>query len=121
MGNNQVLVPVTLKNRGKIIRLILLLDTGASITTISETAAQALEITKKEASAAQVAGGGIIRTWRAQVDEMQVGPKSMGPKTIMILPGSGGSPHYQGLLGQDFLGRFRYTLDQAQQIIQWAE
>ena len=121
ISRRQVLVPVTLEKYGRSTTVTMLLDTGASITTVNESVAQALDITEGRRSAAIVAGGGILRTRLVVLDALTVGPKTMKAKRIMVFPDKGPELGYQGLLGLDFLQNFGFTIDYGQQIIQWAE
>jgi predicted aspartyl protease len=118
---NKILVPVTINYAGQQTTVTLLLDTGASITTVNQFVAEQLNITGGEKSAAVVAGGGILRTKRVSVQKISVGPKSISPHQIMVFEELKASRGYQGLLGQDFLKQFRYTIDYAEEIIHWLE
>lgn len=120
MGN-QILVPVKFQENGVEVTATLLLDTGASMTTINQTIAQRLNFRDWKESAARVAGGGIVRTLRVSVDKMQVGPKKRWRHSIMVLPQQGYGQRHQGLLGQDFLKYFNYTIDYDTHAIQWTE
>ncbi|MFH2092969.1 MAG: retroviral-like aspartic protease family protein [Pseudomonadota bacterium] len=121
ISRNRILVPVTIQYSGKKISTTLLLDTGASITTVNQFVAQELSITEGTSSAIGVVGGGILRTKLVTVDSIKVGPKTIKSKKIMVVEEKGLAKGYQGLLGQDFLQRFNYTIDYANSIIQWAE
>lgn len=120
MGN-LVLVPVTLMRAGKQMTVPLLLDTGASMTSINASLAEELNLDAGKKSAAIVAGGGILRTRIVRVDTLQVGPMKASPMTVMVLPDGGPARIYKGLLGQNFLGHFPYTLDYKNQVIQWTD
>ena len=58
---------------------------------------------------------------RSIVDQIQVGPKMLRNKKIMVFKEDGFSLGHQGSLGQDFFQNFNYTIDYANNIIKWAE
>ena len=119
--NNQILVPVELSYAGKRVTATLLLDTGASITVISQAVAHTLGIQGGQLAEAVVAGGGIIRTRLVDLQTIRVGPKSLGPHQIMVMAEKGPEKKHQGLLGQDFLQAFNYTIDYDRKVIRWSE
>ncbi len=86
--------------------MTMLLDTGANITTMLKSTAEQLGIDRSKKSAAQVAGGAIIRTQIVRLDKIQVGPSSLTSHSVMVFKDKNPSSHIQGLLGQDFLGQF---------------
>lgn len=119
--NNQVLVPVTLMNSDKTVTAIMLLDTGANVTNITDSLAQQLNITDGRQSAARVANGSVVRTSRAIIKSMSVGPKSVKSPLITVMKHNGPKIRFQGLLGQDFLKNFEYTIDYKTNHIIWKE
>ena len=121
ISNNQILVPVTFTSGGTRQTAMLLLDTGANITAIVESVADSLNIDRAQKSAVKVASGAIIRTKTIEVDQIQVGPKRLQGHTVMVFKDKMASAGFQGLLGQDFLGRFMYTLDHQKKVLRWVE
>ena len=117
---NTVLVPVTLSYRGNTVQARLILDTGASVTTISEELAAQLGVPKEETNSMSgvVADGRRVDARWFVADAVGVGPKSTGQLRTVILAGSGGAG-YDGLLGMDFLRKFRYHVDFERQVIDW--
>jgi predicted aspartyl protease len=117
---NQVLVPVTLSYRGRSSQSMLLLDTGASVTTINERFAAQLGVgpsdTRPETST--VADGRRVSSCSFVADTLAVGPKSLPQHRTSIMPGSGGAG-YDGLLGMDFLKNLRYHVDFSRNVIEW--
>jgi predicted aspartyl protease len=119
--NNQVLVPVTLTNSDKTVTAIMLLDTGANVTNITDSLAQQLNITSSKQSAARVANGSVVRTSQAIIKSMSVGPKSVKSPLITVMKQNGPKLRFQGLLGQDFLKNFEYTIDYKTNHIIWKQ
>lgn len=117
---NQVLVPVTLSYRGRSTSATLLLDTGASMTTISERLAAQLGVDPADTGpgTATVADGRTIGSRWFVADALAVGPKSHPQIRTSILPGSGGAK-YEGLLGMDFLKDLRYHVNFSRNVIEW--
>ncbi|HBG05374.1 MAG: hypothetical protein A2075_15755 [Geobacteraceae bacterium GWC2_58_44] len=119
--NNQVLVPVTLKNGGATVRVELVLDTGATRTAIHEGITGRLPIDLRLArnSQAIVADGRVIRSRIAKVDFLGVGPFAMASLEVELIPYHGSEGMHDGLLGMDFLGKHRYQIDMEHELIRW--
>ena len=119
--NNQVLVPVTLKNGGQTVGAELILDTGATRTAIHDELAGRLHIDLRFATSSQseVADGRVISSRTAKVDSLSVGPFSLPSAEVVLISYKGTDAIHDGLLGMDFLGRHRYQLDMERQLIRW--
>lgn len=120
---NKVLVPVTLSFRNETIQARMLLDTGASVTTISPQLASRLGIRPEHTSRSvgRVADGSFITAYNTVVDYMQVGPKTKHSVEVAVLPMNGPSMGFDGLLGMNFLGDFRYHVNMGSQTIEWVQ
>ena len=118
---NQALVPVRLSYRNTTVDAWLLLDTGATVTMISSGLADRLGIhpASTESRLSQVADGRVVQTFRTRVDYLAVGPKLKYNAEVAILPTDGPAMGFDGLLGMNFLGEFRYHLDVNNQTIEW--
>ncbi len=121
IGHNQILVPVTFGYNGRKVQVPMILDTGAAVTALHGSVSSEIQVPAGRQGVARVAGGGIIKTRIVTVDYIQVGPKRLTNPTIMVLPEQGGRQHHAGLLGQDFLGQFSYTIDYARRAIRWEQ
>lgn len=121
--NNRVYVPVRLSYGGKESEAWMLLDTGASVTTISTELADRLGIKPKDTktSAARLADGGYIQTFTIRLDNISVGPKKKHNIAVGITPTKGPRLPFDGLLGMNFLGDFKYHLDVNEQMLNWLE
>jgi hypothetical protein len=119
--NNQVLVPVLLKNGGETVKVVLVLDTGATRTSIHEGLAGRLKIDLRSAKVAQseVADGRMIRSRSATIDSLGVGPFTMASAEVNLIPYEGGEGLRDGLLGMDFLAKHRYQIDMEHELIRW--
>jgi hypothetical protein len=116
---NRILVPVTIGYLNREVTTELLLDTGASITVIHDLVADQLEIDTGKNSAVRVAGGGFLRTKIVEIEYIKVGPKIYKGPVVMVLNNKGPATDHQGLLGQDFLSHFNYTIDYSKNRIIW--
>ena len=118
---NQILVPVTLIYDNKEVTVNLLMDTGASGTTINTETADRLYISlyKAKKTKAQVVGGSIIEAGIVTMDTLKIGPHIIHNKNIVIVPHNGPAVKFDGLLGLDVLGNLSYKVDFARQIIFW--
>lgn len=119
--NNQALVPVQLSYRNTTVDAWMLLDTGATITMLSTSLADRLGIkpASTERRLSQVADGRVVQTFRTRVDSLAVGPKLKYNAEVAIMPSDGPIMGFDGLLGMNFLGEFRYHLDINNQTIEW--
>jgi predicted aspartyl protease len=70
---NQVLVPTRLSHGGGEIEVMLLLDTGASLTTVSRGVADRLGLAEEQKMSARVAGGGVIRFHTGRIETLRIG------------------------------------------------
>ena len=121
VANNQVLVPVLLKNDGETVQVELVLDTGATRTTIHEGFAGRLRIDLRQSklTESEVADGRIIRSHSASVESLSVGPYTMDSSELDFIPYKGSEGMHDGLLGMDFLGKHRYQIDMEHELIRW--
>lgn len=116
---NQVLVPVTLGYGNKETEGLLVLDTGAELTTVHQEIADQLNIGNSRRIELQVAGGGVIRAKVAKLDYIKVGPHKKEDIRIVIVRHNGPSVTHRGLLGMNFLRNLEYKIDFTNQTIQW--
>ena len=119
IDGNRVLVPVTLSYRGRAVNSTLMLDTGASVTAISEGVADRLGVEARDTYPAlvTVADGRNVGCRWFVADSLAVGPKSTPQLRTAILPGS--LPGVDGLLGMDFLKTVRYHVNFSRSVIEW--
>lgn len=118
---NRIMVPVTFRYDGNELTVPMILDTGASMTALHQSVAGQLRLPKGQKGYARVAGGKLLSTRSVTIDTISVGPKKWKNPTIMVLPESGPRQGYAGLLGQDFLGRYPYTIDYDKSAIRWTQ
>jgi len=118
---NRVLVPVTLCYHGTRVDVQLLLDTGAAETVINTETADRLNVDLRTARRAQVrvVGGAVIDAHRVWLPRITVGPYIKENATILVIPHTGPTAGYDGLLGMDVLRTLRYMVDLKKQIILW--
>lgn len=121
ISNNQILVPVMIKNDGESIQIELVLDTGSTRTAIHEELAGRLRIDLRLAKASQseVADGRVIHSRIATIDSLGVGPFAMTSAEVELIPYKGTEGVHDGLLGMDFLGKHRYQIDMEHELIRW--
>lgn len=119
ISRNRILAPVTIGYAGKSVATWLLLDTGASITAVDNSISEQLNISSGQTSAVRVAGGGVLKTRIVNIEFIKVGPKTYKSPRIMVLNQKGPAEDFHGLLGQDFLSHFSYTIDYSKSVIVW--
>ena len=121
VANHQVLVPVLLKNGGETVPVELVLDTGATRTSIHEGVAGRLRIDLRQAKLTQseVADGRTIHSHSASIDSLSIGPYTLNSTEVDFIPYQGTEGLHDGLLGMDFLGKHRYQIDMEHGLIRW--
>lgn len=118
---NSVLVPVTLVCGGREADVHLLLDTGASATTIHSDVADQLSIDLERAKKArvQVVGGEVLEAHVVPLDRLTIGPHTRRNVHVVVVPHRGPAARYHGLLGMDVLRGLKYRVDFKKQVILW--
>ena len=106
------IVPVTLNQtqRGN-----LMLDTGATNTVISQRLAALLSLRPVRRGVVQTVGG-VISVGVAQLGSLRVGEAEVTDLPVIVHDFSR-DPRIEGLLGMDFLGRYRIGLDAQKQVL----
>lgn len=96
----------------------LILDTGATRTTISPAALVGLGVTYRDAPKVEIRGAtGTASAYLVALESLEVGGARVGPLRVLSHDARiGGS--VQGLLGQDFLSYFRVTIDNARGVVE---
>ncbi len=118
---NSVLVPVTLTHDYNEVDVRLVLDTGATRTTIHADIADKLSINLNETKKTKVmvAGGGIIDARIIRINSLTVGPHTSRDWIVFVVPHHAAAARYDGLLGMDILRELKYRIDFKRQIIVW--
>lgn len=115
INGNKVAVPVTFNNGNSSASGYLAVDTGADQTMISKRIARDLRIPSIGAGISSGIGGA-ARTEIGRVESMTVG-KVVVKNVVVTIHDFTNDPRYEGLLGFDFLGRFRMSLDSEKQLM----
>jgi hypothetical protein len=93
----------------------LMLDTGATHTVISQRLAGILSLRPLGRSAVQTVGG-VIAVTISRLRSLKVGAAEVSDLPIVVHDFSR-DPRIDGLLGMDFLGRYRFGLDAQRQVL----
>jgi len=115
INGNKVAVPVTFSNGTSSASGYLAVDTGADQTMISKRMARDLRIPSIGAGISSGIGGA-ARTEIGRVESMTVG-KVVVKNVVVTIHDFTNDSRYEGLLGFDFLGRFRMSLDSEKQLM----
>jgi hypothetical protein len=118
--NNKVFVPVILAYDGREVQTTLLLDTGASSIVLHQNVADQLEIDDFKESQGEGVGGVKIPTRTTRLSYVTVGSNTKENLRADIIDYHGSADgNYNGLLGMNFLGGLKYTIDFERQTIRW--
>ena len=119
--DGQIFVPVSIRSGERQVQALLLLDTGASMTSITEELAARLQIGPAESRPAttRLADGRMLDIRVAKIDAVAVGARQKSPVEIGIFPHFGSREIHDGLLGFDFLSEFQYQIDIPNQLLRW--
>jgi len=118
---NSILVPVTIVYGSIELPVQLLLDTGASGTTINTEIADRLFINPDKAIKIKgiVVGGGTVDAAVIKISSLTVGPHIFRDRNIFIVPHKGSAAKFDGLLGMDVLKELKYKIDFQNRVILW--
>lgn len=119
--NNQIIVPVVLKHRGKRVKARMILDTGASVTTLYSGLASNLRLNsnkKKKRVKSISANGAKTDTQLTKVDYIEIDGKILANAEVILMP-SQSNIGADGLLGNSFLRFFNFTIDYEHQLLKW--
>ena len=112
VNGRSVIVPVTFNHS---VNAHLLLDTGASMTMISRRLATVLAL--PSSGTRLFSGiGGTVSAPIARVESIKVGDAEVSGMAISVHDISR-YPHFEGLLGMDFLGRFQVSVDATKKLL----
>jgi clan AA aspartic protease (TIGR02281 family) len=117
-----VIVPVTIKYKGRSLEVNLLLDTGASIITLHEGAVKRLRLPKDKTAHFTTAGGQVIAADMVELDEVRFGPYRQ--KDVMagvIEYQQGKAMAFDGLLGMNALKGIGYKINYEKGSILWTQ
>lgn len=112
-----VIVPVMLDGQGP---FMMLLDTGASHSAITEDTAAAIHARPVARSTVITTTGETLRTIVA-IDRVGIGPIAVDDVLPSVVPSRAFDEdgHIHGLIGQDVLAWLRYTIDFRRRTVEW--
>jgi clan AA aspartic protease (TIGR02281 family) len=121
VDDNLIHVPAIVRNGDRAEAVILLLDTGTAMTTITEELATRLgiDLATTRSATIRLADGTMVNVRVARIDAVSVGARTKSPIEVVILPHVGSRELHDGLLGLDFLGEFQYQIDLANGLLRW--
>jgi hypothetical protein len=116
---NRVLVPVEIFVGNRSANLMLLLDTGATITVLHRPSVKDLSFATGEQIRAQVAGGRTVKADKTTVRLVDIGPFELKDFPVMLIDPQGANLPFDGMLGMDFLKDHPYEIDYNNEIVRW--
>ena len=115
---NKVIIPVNISHAGSRKIVNLLLDTGATSTVLNVDTLPDFNFKNARQTYAQVAGGGLIKTWLLSLKSLSFGPVSFDDKNVLMIDHQGTSSS-DGLLGMDVLSKLDYKINFQDSHIIW--
>jgi hypothetical protein len=118
--NNVIIVPVVFRNKGRKVKAKMILDTGASVTTMYANLASQLHLNKNKLTRAMSinANGVPSDSLLTKVDHIEVDNKILANSEVVVIP-SHSNIGADGLLGNSFLRFFNFTIDYEKQLLRW--
>jgi hypothetical protein len=118
--NNVIIVPVVFRNKGRKVKARMILDTGASVTTLYSALASQLNLNKNKLTRARSinANGVPSDSLLTKVDHIEVDDKILANSEVVVIQ-SHSNIGADGLLGNSFLRFFNFTIDYEKQLLRW--
>ncbi|MEJ5357991.1 MAG: retropepsin-like aspartic protease [Desulfobacterales bacterium] len=117
--NERVLVPAVIGHDGREVKATLVLDTGASITTLNRAAVKKLNAPVLEKGKLLLPGGKTISADIVRLAFIRVGPHRLENFPAAVIEHTGPQAEYDGLLGMNFLKEVDYRIDLRRRVIEW--
>jgi hypothetical protein len=118
--DNTIIIPVIFRNKGRNVKARMILDTGASVTTMYSNLASKLLLNRNRLTKVRSinANGISSDSMLTLVDLIEVDDKILANSEVMVIP-SHSTIGADGLLGNSFLRNFNFTIDYEQQLLRW--
>ncbi|MGB0640821.1 MAG: tetratricopeptide repeat protein, partial [Myxococcota bacterium] len=105
-------------------RCLFLLDTGSSLTVLSQTIADELGLVAQRKPGELVGIGGTTPWYGGNLNKLRIGPYSVSNLPVAIgvqgVPDNVGSVPLAGILGNDVLGQFQVAIDYPMNVVELA-
>jgi hypothetical protein len=120
INNNQIIVPVTFRNKGRKVKAKMILDTGASVTTLYPGLASKLRLKRNKLARIRTisANGAKTDSLLTKVDYIEVDDKILANAEVVVMP-THSNIGADGLLGNSYLRFFNFTIDYEKQLLRW--
>ena len=117
--DNGVFIPAEVSMGNRVVKLSLLLDTGATTTVFHRNSLARLDLPSGKSYEARVAGGGTVKSQRIKFRQIRIGPFEEKTIYAMVIDNKGQELPFDGMLGMDFLKSHPYHIDFDNQVINW--
>ncbi|MGD8368400.1 MAG: retropepsin-like aspartic protease [Desulfobacterales bacterium] len=116
---DRVFVPATIGYGILQTEVLLVLDTGASVTTLFRPSVETLFMRGLNRTTGRTASGHVVEVELATLDFIRVGPHRREHLRAGIVDTDGKAAGYDGLLGMDFLRGLDFNIDFERELIVW--
>lgn len=103
-------------------RCLFLLDTGSSLTVLSQEIADELGLVAQRKKGELIGVGGTTPWYGGNLSSLRIGPYTVSNLPVAIgvqgVPSNVGTVPLAGILGNDFLGQFQVAIDYPQNVIE---
>jgi predicted aspartyl protease len=117
--NNRAYVQATIGYGVLETELLLVIDTGASVTTLFRPAVERIFMRGLNRTTGRTTSGDVLSVELATVDFIEVGPYRKERLQAGIVDVGGQSVDYDGLLGMNFLRGLDFNIDFDRGVIVW--
>lgn len=98
---------------------VMLLDTGASLSLVTQTGAEAFQLSQRVTGMTASGVGGFARVYESRVKEFAVGPVKARNRWLRVIGDMAAEQSYAAIIGSDFWMQADFELDLAAKLLRF--